>query len=379
MNRKMFFFIGITSIAFLCSTSIFSQENNEAMLSPWMLNYSSDFKPKWELVPTVQATYDLFAPTLEIPVDAQTNEIDCSINFKKGGEKVTLFANGVRRTDRLDGSIEFFDSLSSATCFINSSGGIHASHLNKEQMNACSVSVEAGALVFKSCKILDDSKQQLNFLVRVRDGLSIVFEYHDDGTVVARESTGCVEIISRSDQIIVDILNSHGMVRPPDDALYVAEGMVCRDGEGITCYLVEGMKFHVAANGFRFCFSAPIFQVQLEGLISPERLLTRWKFCSSATKPYKKCRFDGVDILFDGDSGRSLLYINVATMQSGMFLYDGNGNYCKRSGVGGVRYGKITPMLTYAGVSAAAAKEPKVEQQGAVHHDFLSQIFATAK
>lgn len=377
MNSKVFYFVSITSIALACGFSCADGLGEKtSSLTPWMSYYSSGFKPDWNLVPTVETTYDLFARSMAIPVDAVRNEVDCSLCFDTSEGKVTLFANGVRRIVKPDGSCEYFEQTSSAMCAVSAAGEVQAKHLDALQQNSCSVSIEDGGPVFKSNKVISDAQTRLNLMIRLRDGLSVVFEYCDNDTIIARESTGCVEVICSSSKIVSSILQSHGMIKPPEGAACVAEGLVCNDGDGITCYVMNGMKFHAASNGLKFCFSAPALQVQLEGLVSHDHILSRWKFCSPTTQQFKKCCYDGTDILFDKESGRSLLYVNLTTIQSGFFLYDEKGNYCKCSGIGGVRYGKVSPLLMYDTVSAAVAKISSPGMVRSIPQQFLSRAAA---
>ena len=107
----------------------------------------------------MQKTYTLFSDVLPIPEDAQKNEQDSSVVFNTVDGRVTLFSNGVMRTDKADGSVDFFDVASSALCSVSASGEINASHLNPALMNSCVVSVEDGELLFRSFKIVDADKK----------------------------------------------------------------------------------------------------------------------------------------------------------------------------------------------------------------------------
>lgn len=348
----------ILNIAVVCGFGcLFAQGNqSQGTLAPWMAQYASSFSPSWDLLPTAQTTYDLFVSYMTIPVDAVTNDSDCSISFDTNSGRVTLFSNGVQRTDKSDGTVEFFEKTSSSRCTVSPSGEVHAVHEDASLNNTYSVVIENGNVICKSSKTFGDGKSRLNWMLRLRDGLSVVFEYCSDGTAIARESSGCVEVITPADLIISKILDSHGMIRPPEGSSPVAEGLVCDDGDGITCYVMNGMKFHAAANGLKFSFSAPLLQAQLEGFASDGQILSRWRFFAPEGRAFKKCCYEGTDILFDAETGRSLLYVNMTTMQSGIFFYDDNGNFCKCSGTGNVRYGKVLPMMMYETVSEALSR-----------------------
>jgi hypothetical protein len=382
MNRKIFFLLAIAIVifkSFQCSADGVLESKNSALLTPWMSHYTSAFLPQWNLVPTVQTTYEKFAHVEKIPADAIKNDADASIRFVSADGMVTLFANGVRRLEKQDGTIEYFDRSTSALCSINSLGEVRTSYLDKSQKNASSMSsVDGGGLVFKSHKMLADSRHQLSLLIRLHDGLSIVFEYPDDGTIIARESTGCVEVVSPAERAVESILSSHGMIKIPEDVVFVAEGMACKDGEGISCYVMNGMKFYLTHNGTKNCFSAPSLQVQLDGLLVNDRWLSRWKFCSQDGMQYKKSALSGMDILFDASTGKALLYVNLATLQAGVFMYDEQGHYCKCNSVGGVRYGMVTPMLTYDGITSVAGSVSVVAQRPIVY-EHMARALAEVK
>ena len=359
MNHKKISFIGLVGILLLSGQSYgVNHSIKEYCQAPWVRTYEMTFAPDWSLLPSLKKTRELFASAIDIPSDAREKVEDASISFTLEDAKVTLFCNGVMRTEKSNASaVEFFDVISSVKFSLASSGKITSTHIDKKLLNTCAISIEDGGVVCKSIKKDGGAQQRLNCLIRLSDGVSTTFSYLEDGTIVVRDSTGIVEVIPPMQASIDTIMKSHSMLALPPRTVCSQTGLICQDGNGITCYAVDGIRMHLSLSG-KLNICMPVREVVVEGGVSVDEIHTRWVSTSSQPFEIRSARLEGIDILFDKTSGCAMLCVNTMTLEVGEFLYDNMGHYCKRNGTGCLRYGLVNPLLTYDGVMSAVARSP---------------------
>ena len=324
--------------------------------APWVRENKNTFSPDWSLVPSIQKTRKLFADAhIEIPKEAQDRLEDCSVSFvKDDASRVTLYSNGVMRTEKTGETVEFFDIASTLKCSLAHDGKLTSAHVDKKLQHSCAVAVEEGYVSCKSIHKSSDSQQRLNCQIRMHDGFSTTFMYLDDGSIVVRESTGVVEVLPPFQLTVESIMKSHGMVELPRKAVCTQTGVLCQDGNGLTCYALDGIFMRVTQRG-AFNVNIPTQAAVLEGTVSGGDLQSVWKKTVNTTVQLTSARLEGVDILFDTLSGEACLSVNPATFEIGEFVYDEQGHYCRRNGTGCLRYGFVSPLLTYGGVCAFLA------------------------
>ena len=330
--------------------------------APWVRENKNTFSPDWSFLPSIQKTRNLFTEAhVEIPHGAQENLHDYSLSFVKDDAKITLYANGVIKTEKGESSIEFFDVVSTLKCSLSQDGKLTSAHVDKKLQHSCAVAVEDGFVVCKSVqKSSEKPQQRLNCQIRLQDGFSTTFMYREDGSIIATESTGMVEVLPPFHLAVESIMKSHGMVELPRKAVCTQTGVLCQDGNGLTCYALDGIFMRVTSRG-TFNVNVPTQAAILEGSLVGGDIQSFWKKTEHAQSVITSARLEGIDILFDVTSGSACLSVNPATFEIGEFAYDSKGHYCRRNGTGCLRYGFVSPLLTYGGVCellARATQEP---------------------
>jgi hypothetical protein len=359
MNFKKIFFIGIASLMFFVTSRCDSVVTEENCKESWVRKYESTFVPDWNMLASVARTRDFFLSRgVAIPESATFCDEDSSISYVLSDGIVTLFCNGIMRTIFNNSITEFVDYLSSEKIVLHPETGLSLSHLDKTKLNSCTMSIQDDGLVCKSIKTFDDGRVRVNSLINLADGYSTTFEWLDDGRMIVRESTGTVEVVPSLEKFFDEVIHSHSMLTFPDGNFFTSTGIVLRDGSGVSCYGVDGMKFHLLSKGPKVRFFAPSFGAKLEGVLSGGKFLTTWKLDSSSGS-YKFARLGEADVLVDEVLGHVILYVDFSLMSVGIFLYDGLGHYCKRNGAGSVRYGKMNQSLFGDDVFNKAFNSPR--------------------
>lgn len=343
-------------LLFCCPFAVQATVLNEYFNNSWDREYKNTFVPDWSFLSSLQKTRKLFIDAhIEIPQDAKENAADYTISFLKDDAAVTLYPNGVMRTQKGEAFVEYYDIQSTMKCSLSEDGKLTSSHLDKKLQNSGAVAVEDGFVLCKSVHKSSDVHQRLNCQIRLQDGFSTTFAYHEDGTIVATESTGVVEILPPLLTTVESIMRSHGMLELPKKAVCTQAGVLCPDGNGLTCYALDGIFMRVTAHG-TFNVNVPTQAAILEGAVVGDDLKSAWKKTSTGQTFVTSARLEGVDILFNGASGEACLSINPATFEIGEFVYDSLGHYCRRNGTGCLRYGQMNALLTYGGVCNVLAR-----------------------
>jgi hypothetical protein len=316
------------------------------------------FSPDWQLVSTIEKTQQLFEKIL-IPEDATYDSNASSIRFLSIDGAVTLFPNGIMKTEKDDGCVvEYFHPLSSAKFVSTKKNHVDAGHTDKLKKYSCTVALENGECVCKSISEHDDGRPRLNCIVYLMSGRSITFEYLVDGAIIIRSSCGDVEVIRPFDSCLKNILETHNMLNAPANSIFSPMGVLHKDGSGFTCLCVDGMKFDFL-NDHSMYFLVPELSMQLEGLLVDDSLLTRWKSLGACYLDLKTAQLDCADLLFDQNGSKALLYVDFSTIHVGAFYYNNDGYYCRRSGFGGELYGRATAALSFDGVKLFATSGPR--------------------
>lgn len=323
---------------------------------PWVRENKNTFSPDWSYIPSIKKTRKIFTEAhIEIPQTAQEHLSDCSLSFTKDDAKITLYANGVMKTEKSEHNIEFFDVTSTLKCSLSQDGKLTSAHVDKKLQHACAVAVEDGFVVCKSIQKTSGSQQRLNCQIRMQDGFSTTFMYEEDGSIVAKESTAIVEVLPPFNVSVESIMKSHGMIELPKKALCTQAGVLCQDTNGFTCYALDGIFMRVTSRG-TFNINVPTQAAVLEGSLVEGDIHASWKKTAPAETKLTSARLGDVDILFNNTSGEACLSVNPTTFEIGQFAYDAHGHYCRRNGTGCLRYGLVSPLLTYNGVCEVLSK-----------------------
>ena len=316
------------------------------------------FLPDWQLVSTIEKTKHFFE-MVSIPEDAAVDNHTSSLRFSTLDGLVTLFSNGIIKTEKDDGRIvEYFHPASSAKFVSTEKKHVDAGHTDKLKKYSCTVAVENGECVCKSISEHDDGRPRLNCIVYLVSGRSVTFEYLLDGTIIIRSSCGDVEVIRPFDFCLKNILETHNMLNAPANSIFSPMGVLHKDRSGFTCLCVDGMKFDFQDDHSMY-FLAPQLSMQLEGLVVDDALLTRWKSLGACYLDLKTAQFDSADLLFDQNGSKALLYVDFSSIHVGAFYYNNDGYYCRRSGFGGELYGRATAALSFDGVKLFAKSGPR--------------------